>query len=253
MSTSVNSASPDDGSRARGGKSLYVLGGATALFVALASIADIAIGFALGGDLSKLPGTAVEGFFEFRQNPWLRLDHLDLLNATTTLILVTTFLALYAAHRRAARGQAALAMVIELIGTAVFVVNNAALPMLALSARYAAAATGEQRTLIATAGEALLARGGHGTPGVFPGFLLLSIAGILMSLVILKGRVLNRATGWTGILCNSLPLAYVVLVTFILGTKTAAKIISMPGGLLAIAWLILIAVGVFRLGRRTES
>lgn len=253
MSASVNSASPNDGIRASGWKSLYVLGGIAALIVPLASVADIAIGFALGGDLSKLPGTAVERFVEFRQSPWLGLYHLDLLNATTTLILLATFLALYAAHRRVARGMAALAMVIELIGTAVFIANNAALPMLALSAKYAAAPTGEQRTLLAAAGESLLARGEHGTPGVFLAFLLLSIAGILMSLVILKGRAFNKAAGWTGLLSNSLLLAYVIFVTFVPGTKAFAMLISAPGGLLAIAWLILVAIGLFRLGRRTES
>ena len=253
MSISVNSASPVAGSRASGWKTLYVLGGIAALFVALASVADIAIGFALGGDLSKLPGTAIDRFVEFRQNLWLGLYHLDLLNATTTFILTATFLALSAAHRRAASGLAALAMVIELIGTAVFIANNAALPMLALSAKYAAASTGEQRTLLAAAGESMLARGEHGTSGVFLAFLLLSIAGILMSFVILKGRVFGKAAGWTGVLGNTLLLAYVVLVTFVPGAKTIAMVISTPGGLLAIAWLILIAAGLFRLGRRTES
>ncbi len=226
---------------------VYLIGGIAAIFVALASIVDIAIGIALGGDLSKLPGTAIERFAEFQQSPWLGLYHLDLLNATTAFIIVAAFLALYAAHRRVEKGLATLAMVIELIGTAVFVANNAALPMLSLSAKYAAAPTEAQRAIIAAAGESLLSRGEHGTPGVFIGFLLLSIAGILMSFVILKGRVLTKATAWTGLLSNTLLLVYIMLVTFVPGTKTAAMLVASPGGLLAVAWLILASLGLLRL------
>ncbi len=234
-------------------KGVYITGGVAAVSVALAGIGDIAIGFALGGDLSKLPGTAIDRFVEFLRTPWLGLYHLDLLNATTTLILAATFLALYAAHRRVERGPATLAMVIEIIGTAVFIANNAALPMLALSAKYAVAPTEAQRMLLAAAGESLLARGEHGTPGVFPGFLMLSIAGIIMSSVILRGRVFNRATGWTGLLSNSLLLAYVILVTFVPGMKALAMLMAAPGGLLAVAWLVLVAVGLFRLSRCSDS
>ena len=146
-----------------------------------------------------------------------------------------------------------LAMAFELIGAAVFIANNAALPMLALSAKYATAQSEAQRTLLAAAGESLVAKGEHGTPGVFLAFLLLSIAGIVMSWAILKGRVFNRATAWTGILSNVLLLTYVILVTFVPKTKAVAVLISSPGGLLAIAWLLLIAIGLFRLSRRTGS
>ena len=237
----------------RGWKGLYILGGAAAVFVLLASLADIVISYSLGGDLTKLPGTAMERFGELRQSPWQGLYHLDLLNVTTTLILVATFLALYAAHRRVAGGYAATAMAVELIGASVFIANNAALPMLALSAKFAVSASEAQRTLLAAAGESLLAKSEHGTPGVFPAFLLLSIAGLVMSWAILKGRVFNRATAWTGILSNVLLLAYVILVTFVPKTKTVAMLISSPGGLLAVAWLLLVALGLFRLSRQTGS
>lgn len=230
-------------------KGVYAAGGIAALFVALASLADIAIGFSLGGDLTALPHTAIDRFIQFRQSPWLGLYSLDLLNVLTTFVLVAAFLGLYAAHRRIERALATLAMIVELVGATVFVANNAALPMLALSAKYTATTTEAQRALLAGAGEAMLARGEHGSPGVFLGFFLLSIAGILMSWAILKGRVFNRATAWTGILSNSLLLAYVVLVTFVPGTKSAASLISAPGGVLAIAWLILIGLGLTRMGR----
>ncbi len=244
----------DNGKSPGGGwKDLYTLGGIAAIVVALAGIADVVLGFSLGGDLSSIPGTAIERFAEFRQSPWLGLYHLDLLNAATTFILMATFLALYAAHRRSARGLGALALVVELVGTAVFVANNAALPMLALSSKYATAPTDAQRTLLAAAGESLLAKGEHGAPGAFPGFLLLSIAGLLMSFVILKGRVFNKAMAWTGLLSNALLLTYVVLMTFVPGTRTAAMLIASPGGLLAVAWLILVAVGLLRSGRPAES
>jgi hypothetical protein len=151
-------------------KSLYLLGGIAALIAVAASLLDISISMLLGGDPSSIPQTAVGRFAQFASNKMLGLYYLDLLNMTTAMIMIPAFFALYAALRRVQKVYAALALIVFTIGTAVFITNNTALPMLSLSSKYALATTDAQKNLFAAAGEAMLARGAHGSPGAFLGF-----------------------------------------------------------------------------------
>ena len=64
--------------------------------------------------------------------------------------------------------------------------------MLELSGKYAVADE-SQKTLLAAAGEAMLARGAHGSLGVFFRFLLPTLSSLGMSLVMLQGKVFSKA------------------------------------------------------------
>ena len=75
--------------------------------------------------------------------------------------------------------MSALAAIIQLVGAAVYVANNKALPLLALSGRYAAG-NPDERSLLVAAGEALLAQGEDFTAGSFPGFFLSGAASVLI-------------------------------------------------------------------------
>ena len=182
-------------------KGFYTLGGIAAILSLIAVMADIVIGSSMGGNLSALPQTAVDRFFQFQQNAWLGLYNLDLLNTVNQLISIPIYFALYAVHRKINKPYAHLTLIIFLIGTTVFVTTNTALPMLELSRKYAAA-TESQKALLAAAGEAMLARGEHGSLGVFFGFALSTIAALLMSLVMLQGRVFSKINSYTGIIGN---------------------------------------------------
>ncbi len=230
-------------------KSIYKLGAITALVAVAGTFLDIVTSFLPGWGVADVPRTVVERFAQFQENAVLGLRNLDLLNLAVSIILIPTFLALFAAHRRALPGPAALSLVLFIIGTTVFIAGNTALPMLSLSGKYAAATTDAQRTLYAAAGEALLARGGHGSPGVFLGFFLSSLASLAFSLVMLKGRVFNRTAGWMGASGSSLMIIYTIFVTFLPGTGNAMMVFAMPGGLLLTLWNILIALGLFKLSR----
>lgn len=233
-------------------KSIYLLGGVTALIVVFASLLDIVISILLGGDPSSIPQTAVGRFAQFQSNKLLGLYYLDLLNMTTAIIMIPAFFALFAAHRRVNKVYSGLAMIFSFIGTAVFISNNSALSMLSLSDKYAFAATDAQKNLLAAAGEAMLARGAHGSPGVFIGFVLPIIASLIMSFVMLKGGVFSRITAVPGIAGSMLFILYFVLVTFIPGTENAAMAIAIPGGLLTTVWIILFAIRLLKL-RNTEN
>ena len=140
-------------------KSVYFLGGIAAIIALIGIVLDVFFGSVSGGNLSALPQTAVERFAQFQINPLLGLYNLDLLNIINQMIFIPAYFALFAAHRKTNIAFAQLALIIFLVGTTIFVTTNTALPMLELSHKYAAAATESQKTLLAAAGEAMLAQG----------------------------------------------------------------------------------------------
>lgn len=228
-------------------KNIYMLGVITTLIVILGTILDIVIGTSLGGDLSTIPNTAIDRFAQFHDNWLLGLYNLDMLNFSTTILMIPTYFALCAAHRRGNIAYTSFATIIYFIGAAIFITNNTALSMLELSNKYAAATSEAQRTLLAAAGEAMIARGAHGSPGAFAGFLLLTIGSIIMSFGMLKGKVFSKPTAYVGILGGILLLIYIILVTFVPEIKNVAMMIAAPGGLLALAWMIMFTTRLFRL------
>lgn len=233
-------------------RNVYVLGGIATSVAVLGILLDVMLGSILGGNLTALPQTAADRFSQFQSNRLLGLYNLDLLNIINQLILIPAFYALYAAHHRVKAAQAGLALIIFLVATTIFVTTNSALPMLELSDKYAAAAE-SRKALLAAAGEAMLARGAHGSPGVFIGFFLAPLAGVLMSWVMLAGKIFNRVISCVGIAGNSLMVVYVVLVTFAPATQSTATAIAMPGGLLSMAWMIMFTIRLFQLGRIKQA
>jgi len=228
-------------------KSIYLLGGIAAIIAIIGTISDIAIGFILGGNLSMLPTTAIERFAQFHNNYWLGLYNLDLLNIIIAIVMIPVFFALYAANSISNKPYSMLAMILFLAGTAIFITNNTALPMLELSQKYLAATSETQKTLLAAAGEAMLARGAHGSPGVFLGFALTMISELLISFVMLKSQIFSKATAYLGIIGGILLFIYIVLVTFAPAIKNVAMIIAAPGGILAIIWMIMFAKRLLKL------
>ena len=233
--------------------SLFSLGGIAALIVVFASIMDVVISMLLGGDLSSIPQTAAGRFAQFQTTPLVGLYYLDFLNMITSIIMLPVIFAFFAAHRNVNRVYAAFAMIVTFIGTAVFITNNAALSMLSLSGKYALAATDAQKILYAAAGEALLAKGAHGSPGAFIGFLLPMIGSLIMSFVMLKGKVFGKITACFGIAGSVLFIFYFVFMAFIPGSGNLAMMIATPGGILTIIWLLLTAIRFLKLRRLEEE
>ncbi|MEQ1585837.1 MAG: hypothetical protein ABL895_08170 [Cyclobacteriaceae bacterium] len=231
-------------------KSIYLLGAVTALIALGGIMLDVVIGTITGGNLSALPQTAIERFEQLHTSPMFGLYNLDLLNIINQIIVLPSYFALYSAHRANGKAYAELAFIIFLAGTIIFVATNTALPMLELSNKYFIASEG-QKTLLAAAGEAMLARGAHGSLGVFIGFMLPTLASVMMSVVMLNGKVFGKITSWLGIIGNSLLLVYIILVTFIPAAKDIATALAMPGGLMAMAWMILFTIVLFKLGKHS--
>lgn len=207
------------------------------------------VGSITGGNIDALPQTAVERFNQFRESPLLGLYNLDLLNIINQIILIPTIFALYTAHRETNQPSALLSLILFLVGTTIFVAGNTALTMLDLSHKYFATESNEQRMLLSAAGEAMLAKGSHGSLGVFMGFALIPFSNALMSGVMLSGKIFSRTTGYVGLIGNSLMVVYVILVTFIPAVEKMAMAFAMPAGLLVMLWMILFTIKLFKMSK----
>jgi hypothetical protein len=240
-------SSPDTATPDSSWRGIFLVGGIAALLALAGTLADIALAMIPGWETATVAPTIQAWFTQFQANPLLGLRNLDLLNVTIWLIEIPLFLALYGAHRRGSQAYAALALIMTLVGTVVLITSNVALPMLALSRQHAQATTDAQRLTIEAAGVALLARGAHGSLGAFAGFFLRSLGSLLMGLAMLKGRVFSRVTAWVGIVGMALLATYVIGSTFIPGSEAVMMALAMPGGLLTLAWNVMVARKLFRL------
>lgn len=227
-------------------------GGVATIIVILLTVVDVIAGSMLGGDLTSIPQSAVGRFTQFNENSFLGLYNLDLLNMIVSVIMIPSFLALFIIHREDVYIPALLALTVFTIGTTIFIANNSALAMLELSKKFVSATSDEQRMLISAAGETLITRGAHGGYGVFPGFLLITLSELLISVVMLKGKVFSKTTAVFGIAGTSMLIVYLIFVTFIPSFKTVAMILAAPGGLLSLVWMIMYTTKLFKFSAQND-
>jgi hypothetical protein len=229
-------------------KSIYIFGGIATLLGLTGISLDVVIGNINGGNLSALPQTAIDRFAQFNDNKFEGLYHLDLLNIIVQMILIPSYYALYAVHRNVNKAYGFLALIVFLFGSVIMVANNTALPMLELSNKFFSTTIESQKSLYAAAGESMLAQGAHGSAGIFLGFFIPNISNLIMSIVMLKGRVFSKTNSWIGIIGSILMMMYVILVNFGTGVENMATAFAMPGGLLLMAWMIMFTIRLLKLG-----
>jgi Domain of unknown function (DUF4386) len=228
-------------------KSFYRIGGTAALLAVMVGLIEIAISFLPGGSTS--PETVIDWFVLFHDHWFLGLRDLGLLNIFIVALGLLIFFALYGAHRQVNKTGSAFALLMALLGAAVFYATNRAFSMLDLSHQYAAASTADQRMVLAAAGQAMLSVGKSHTPGTFMAFILSEIAGILMSVVMLKGKVFGRITAIVGILAFTGLLFFEICSSFMPALSNVIMLIAMVAGLLSLAWYLLVARRFFQIAR----
>lgn len=226
--------------------SLYRVAGVGALIAVGFVLLDIVLSFT-GGDVAVGGLSATDWFAYFQSNWFLGLRNLGFFNVINLTLTIPLYLALYRLHRRAAPAYAALALILYLLGAAIYASNNRALSMLALSDQYAAAPSEAQKTLLVTAGTVILAQAEDFTPGTFLGFLLSSIASLAMMAVMLTGRIFNKWIALTGLIGTSFLLVFTISATFGPEINAFAMIFALVGGLLMLAWNSLIVMRLFRM------
>jgi hypothetical protein len=230
---------------------LYWVGGAAAL------IAVVVFRRHFGAELTVLmdmgimglepPSSALDWFTLLQDNMFLGLILLDLFDIVNYALVGLMFLALYGALRQANKVAMTVATACDLVGVAVYLASNQAFAMLTLSDQYAAASTDAQRATFLAAGEALLAI--HNPGGVQLSLLLVALAGLIASLVMLRSHVFGKVTAAVGVVANVLVLGYFVALALAPAIAFLFPSISAPFRLI---WYILIALGLFRLGRAPQ-
>ncbi len=218
---------------------LYRIGGAAAVF-AVAVIPIQLLVFVAWGQ----PETALGWFTLFQENTLAGLLAFEFLFVVNAVFGIATTLALYVALRRTSESLMAIAVVLGLLEAVAFVVARPALEMLYLSNQYAVATTDAQRVSLLAAGEAMLATF-NGT-AFHVGYNLFSIYFLVVSLVMLRSRIFGRATAYTGILAAVLNWGlYVPEMGVFLSALSVIPFLA--------AWNVLVARGLFRLGRGPGS
>jgi len=223
-------------------KSLYRVGGAAAL------IAGVIFRRNLGPEISLISGhappvTVIDWFTLLQNNKLLGLFLLNLFDIVDYALVGLMFLALYAALRRANESYMAIATTLGFVGIAVNFASNTAFSMLSLSDQYAAATTDAQRSMFLAAGQAVLAMD-QGT-GWYMSFLLLAVAGLIISAVMLRSNIFSRVTAYVGILASAFDLTYCITLAFV---PAIDVFLLSAAGLLLMIWHILVGWRLFQLG-----
>jgi hypothetical protein len=196
------------------------------------------------------PASALEWFTLLQEEKFVGLVLLGVIDLINYALVGLIFLALYGALRAVNKRAMAVAMTLALVSIIVYFATNQAFAMLALSEQYARATTEVQRSTLLAAGEARLAINNpvsiyQGT-GFYLSFSLILLAGLIISIVMLRSNVFNTATAIVGILANGFGLCYFLALAFAPALAWLPPPLSAPFRLI---WYILIAVQLLKLGR----
>ena len=226
----------------------YRIGAITAFLTVLVMVSEIVITLLPGGGRVAPEDVTILTWFNLFQDNWfLGLRNLGLLNMIAAALLLPTALALFGALRVSHEPWAALALIVSVVGAAVYFAGNTGFPMFALSRQYAAATTEAQRAAIVAAGQAMLALGESHTPGTFVAFLLLESGALLNSGLMLRSEHFASATAITGLLGGALLLTFEIVSDFIQALFAMSLFIAIAGGLLSLVWYVLVGRDLLRL------
>ncbi len=187
------------------------IGAIAALLLIVYSLATMVQMVILGGQ----PASAAQAFDLLQHHRVVGLLRLDLPTIAVMPLYYLLFIGLYAALKNTDRVNTLLSTVLAFAGLTLVLATPAALSMVALSDKYAAATSDAVRMQLLAAGEAVMAADiWHGT-GAILGGVLVQCGAVLISFVMLRGGVFSKATAWLGILMHGLDLAHIVSGLFL--------------------------------------
>lgn len=166
------------------------------LIYCLATMVQMSV---LGGP----PATVAEAFRLLQQNKVVGLLRLDFPTVLVLPMYYLLFFGFFAALKDTNRTHAAIATVLAFIGVTLVLAMPTALPLMALSEKYAAATNDVMKAHFLAAGEAVLATDiWHGT-GAYMGGLFAQTGAVWISIVMLRG-VFSKVTAYLGIVTHGL-------------------------------------------------
>jgi hypothetical protein len=223
-----------------GWKPLFKMGGVSALMMVGIIIVQMIV------FMSAPPpyeGGAADWFALFQNNKIIGLIDFELLMIVYVFLSLPITLALYVLLRRVSPSFTAIYVVLSLIGIMSFIVARPAFEMLALSNGYTSAATDAEGAVYLSAGETLLAVF-HGT-AFQVSYVLGSLSGLIISLVMLKTNVFSKTTAYLRIASS--------VFDFGLYVPVVGMYISIFSVLFLLIWDVLVARRLFQLGRNESN
>lgn len=233
-------------------RGLYRVGGIAALACALMYLITLAV--YVPANLAGPPPQVVPQWFDlFLASPITGLFYLGLADAIILILWGPMSLALYFVLRQTSRTWSTIAVPFVFVGMSVFLATNTAFSMLFLSRQFAAATSEAERSMLLAAGQALVALS-QGTGGRYAGMPLAWLAGLMLSLAMLRGKAFSRTTAWTGVIGLGLLIAGTPFGGHYTDTGTSTAVQSaivaaqyIGGGLLSLVWYILVGLRLLRL------
>jgi hypothetical protein len=178
-------------------KRLYTLGGAASLLMVLIVPMQLIVFM-----IAPPQTTAADWFTLFQKNALLGLLGFELLMIVYVIASIPLSLALTMALRPGSRSMMALYLAFSLLGAALFITARPAFEMLALTHQFAAATNEAERMVYLAAGESSLATF-EGT-AFQVSYIMGSISGLILSLVMLRSKLFSKTTAYTRILSSVL-------------------------------------------------
>jgi hypothetical protein len=224
-------------------RNLYKLGGIAAIIVAALTLGEV-IGFIF----YPQPSTVSGWFMLVQSNKLIGLMDFWGLEIPMYVMFTLVFLALYVVLRKTDEGLMLIALTFALLGIGIFFATNNPFTMLSLSNQYAATTDAQRSTLLA-AGQTVLANTNQRAIGGFNmGLFLVSVAGLMISAVMLRSSFFSRPTAYIGIVTFALSLAD-YLRQVLTSSVTIALLLILPNVLFLVIWFILVGQRLYQLGR----
>ncbi len=232
---------------------LYLVGGIAALVAGIVFRRWLNAEYGLLQSMGVIKGgpdtpplTIADWFGLLRSDSVVGLLFLNAFDHINYVLVGFIFLGLFAALRKAARSVALVSAILTFTGIAFFFLSNQAFTMLSLSRGYYAATSDIERAGFLSAGQTLITASDPMVfgNGVFWAFTLVTLAGVIVSVAMLRTGVFSKITGYLGLAANFLGLGYFVTVavnpplTFIPLSASAPFLM---------AWYMLIGIRLIKL------
>jgi hypothetical protein len=228
-----------------GYRTLLRVAAVAALVTVVVTVAQI-VAFAIWPppSFAPTPSAALRFFGIAQARPLFAFVQLDGLTLIDYLLLIPVYLALYVALRHENPSLMLIGTVLSLFAITLYFTVNPAPAILVLAREYGAADSEAARSSIVSAGVGILA--------VFQGagflvhYVVMGVAGILVSLVMLRSAVFSRATAIAGLLQGVMML--------IPSTFGVIGLVLALGSLVPfVVWFALIALRLWRLGGGSDG
>jgi hypothetical protein len=226
---------------------LFKIGGFAALLAGVLFRRNIGAEVSLFIGEASIPTTTAHWFSLLQENPLIAFSLLAGFDLVNYLLVGIIMLALAAAFWQSNKSVTLLALVSGLIGITLNLGANISLSMLSLSQRYAMASSEAQKTGLLAAGEVLLAGNDSQATGPLISLMLVALAGLLLSLMMLRSY---RGTAIIGLLASGCDLLYCLV--FPLTPLAPVYLLLAAAGLFWMIWHFLVARVLLKLAKEAS-